>query len=119
MPEKETDRNDVIYLLWSAQNAIEEFNSSIYSSYMYISRPAADALLATLRDLSGRPEDEKLSKFHIFQLKHRYNEYRIAFTAELAALNSYFVTHKLPFDASALLTLGESLFPINLSQKSA
>jgi hypothetical protein len=84
---------------------------------MYMSRPASDKLTAVLEQMGSKGIDEKMQRHEIWMLKRAYTEYKIAFSAELATLNSYFVTHKLPFDSRALLTLGETLFPADLPIK--
>jgi hypothetical protein len=115
--EQETDLLSIYGTLLQAQNAIETFNSSMYSIYLFSSRPAADALLSHLRQITTESISENITQYEIWQIKYVYNDYRIAFNAELATLNTYFVTHKLPFDVRALLEVGESLFPIELANK--
>lgn len=55
--------------------------------------------------------------WELFAIKTKYEEFKIAFQAELSSFNCYFVLQKGGFDTHTLLMWGENIFPADLRDK--
>jgi hypothetical protein len=119
LPDQDATLGDVFLPLWSARVTVDNMhNSSVFGPYLNVSRQSAINFINTLNGyLNSEDYNRTISRQIILSVKRECEEYRNAFLAELGVFNSYFVTHKLPFDATALLLSGESLFPSDLIAK--
>jgi hypothetical protein len=119
IPDQDTHFGQIFLPLWGTETAIDNMhNNSVFGPYLNVSRQFATNLINMLNtQLTNSNYDRPIDKFTILSIKRECDAYRSAVLAEIGIFNSYFVTHKLPFDVTALLMAGENLFPQDLSIK--
>jgi hypothetical protein len=108
--------SDIFLILWKAQNAVETLiQQSVFAYSLRSSRSLAESLVAILKEQSEDSDFDRVVEPHVIAaIQHTFNQFKVAFLAEMGVLPSYFVTQKEPFDTVILLERGTGLFPPEL-----
>lgn len=120
LPDGDTKLVDLMVPLWIAKDAVENMhNHSVFAPYLNVSRQPSVNFISAINSMLNNFEDNTkiVVGYNIVALKRECESYKSALLAELGIFNSYFVTYKLPFDVTALLMAGESLFPMDINSK--
>jgi len=110
---------DLMIVIWEPQSALETLISgSVFASTLRSSKPHALHLRKLMNEQTSKTElEDKISNYVIWQLKQAYDQFKIAFLAELATFPAYFVSQKGSHDTLTLLDQPVQMFPADLQTK--
>ena len=118
LPVKDRKLDEIFIELFNAKLAIDAMHSSMFGPYLVTSYQSHKTLIDALNSYFEKYDPAKvLPAYEIATLKQLFEQYRIAFLAEVGVLNAYFVTQKAGFDTRSLLLWGENCFPADLKAK--
>jgi len=118
------DGPEAFFLLSSAKHRIEALlEASVFGENIRSSRDLADQLIGHLSAEIDKAEakdtlgEYSLDDFAAYLIKDGFEQFKIAFLAELNILPSYFVSQKGGYDTEVLISRGENIFPASLYAK--
>jgi hypothetical protein len=123
--DRDVPKAEIYFELLTGQYALQNLTQeSVYSPYLRTSYQLAKELLDILAIVMQPPQsdlesqsDPNISSFLLWQIKTKYDQYRVALLSELGTLNSFFVTQKGAYDTTTLLNWGEAVFSSDLAKK--
>jgi hypothetical protein len=118
LPAEDSSFSSILPSIYPAKIMLDNFETSLFRPYLRTSLGHFVELKRVIdQQIENTDFKRSVSSFELFAIRSAFQQYRTTLQAELAILDSYFVTQKGGYDTMSLLMWGENCFPWDLKEK--